>query len=81
MKFKRWSVKYLVCTSILFTTLSLVMGCSANKAGGGADDSYVLVNELEFINQTLEQRSEGNYIYQAQIKIIQSLLYEGFQSI
>ena len=68
MKFKRWSVKYLVCTSILFTTLSLVMGCSANKAGGGADDSYVLVNELEFINQTLEQRSEGNYIYQAQIK-------------
>lgn len=68
MKIKRWLVKGLVSSIACLATLSLVVGCSSNKAGGGADDSYVLVNELEFINQTLEQRNEGNYLYQAQIK-------------
>lgn len=50
------------------SSISMLIGCSANKAEGTADDSYVLVSELEFINQSLQQRENGSYIYQAQIK-------------
>lgn len=58
----------LVMLVVWMSVVSLAGGCSANKADGAADDSYVLVNELEFVNQTLEQRADGNYIYQSQIK-------------
>ena len=55
------------CGFSLLVLITLV-ACDANKAENGADSSYVLVKELEFINQTLDKKESGAYIYRSQIK-------------
>lgn len=56
-----------MCGFSLLVIINLV-ACEVNKAENGADSSYVLVKELEFINQTLEEKESGGYIYRGQIK-------------
>lgn len=63
------AIKKSILISSLFLLLSVILGaCGTNKASNGADSSYVLVKELEFVNQSLEQKETGVYIYRGQIK-------------
>lgn len=57
---------YIVGISLL--VLINLVACEVNKAENGANPSYVLVKELEFINQTLDEKESGVYIYRGQIK-------------
>lgn len=62
-------IKKSVLMSSLFLFLSvLLVACSTNKASNEADSSYVLVKELEFVNQSLEEKESGVYIYKGRIK-------------
>lgn len=66
--------KSMRCSLYLFSTLALMLtfllaGCGSNASSNGVDKSYVLVKELEFINQSLSKSQSGDvYLYRAQIK-------------
>lgn len=65
---KKRLLKVLTFLIASISSICMMIGCSTNQAEGTPDDSYVLVTELEFINQSIQLREDGTYIYQAQIK-------------